>query len=219
MLRKILCVGLLSFASIFSTIVTANDHLGLYDFDLKIKTLTAKAQNLDPQVLKLGLQAYLKARQQGFDPQQLLTIVDYTKPSTEPRMWVIDIKNNDVLFQELVAHGKNSGNTVATTFSNQPRSLKSSLGVFLTQNTYIGRHGYSLRLSGLERGFNDMALLRDIVVHAAAYVSRLSVGRSWGCFALNPVAAKSVIDTIKDGTVIFAYYPDKKWLSHSKFLS
>ena len=184
MLRKILCVGLLSLASLFSTIVFAADQIGLFDLDVKIKTLTAKAQNLDPPVLKLGLQAYLKARQQGFDSQELLTIVDYTKPSSEPRMWVIDMKNNNILFQELVAHGKNSGNNIATSFSNQPHSLKSSLGVFVTQNTYIGRHGYSLRLSGLERGFNDMALLRDIVVHAAAYVSKSSVGRSWGLFCI-----------------------------------
>lgn len=187
--------------------------------------LSSKAENLNPQVVKLGLEAYLKAREEGMDPQELLTIVDYSKPSTEPRMWVLDLKDNDILYQELVAHGKNSGGNVPTNFSDDPRSLQSSLGLYLTGQTYLGHHGYSLRLNGLDKGFNDMAATRDIVVHAAPYVSEAfaqthgRLGRSWGCMAVNPSVAPSLINTIKGGTLIFAYYPDKDWLTHSSFLT
>lgn len=231
-LKKTLRVGLLGIASLFSTFASAN-FFNAYDYhstvsdslDSQAKLISAKAQNLDPHVLKLGLQAYLKAKQQGLEQKDLLTIVDYTKPSTETRLWVIDLKENNVLFQELVAHGKNSGDNLPTSFSNQPSSLKSSLGVFITEDTYVGKHGYSLRLAGLEKGINDMAEARDIVVHAAAYVGEQfakihgRLGRSWGCFAVNPKIAPSIINTIKGGSLVFAYYPDRHWLSHSPFLS
>jgi len=190
-----------------------------------VKAITAKAPSLNPEALKLGLQAYSKVREEGRDQKQLLTIVDYSKPSTEPRLWVIDLKDNKVLFHEYVAHGKNSGDNEATSFSDRPGSLKSSIGVFLTANPYYGQHGYSLRVQGLERGFNDNALSRAIVFHAAAYVSSDfaqsygRLGKSWGCFAVNPSVADSLINTIKGGTVVFAYYPDKHYLSSSQFLS
>ncbi len=187
-------------------------------------TILSEAQGLNPHVLGLALQAYKKLRQQGYDHQQVLTIVDYSKPSTEPRMWVIDLKNLKVAFQTLVAHGKNSGGNYADSFSNQPQSLKSSIGVYLTENTYVGHDGYSLRLDGLEPGFNSNAFSRDIIVHPANYVSESfaerhdRLGRSWGCFAVNPKIAPQLINNIKNGTVIFAYYPDKQWLEHSQFI-
>lgn len=196
-----------------------------FDIDAQARKLSAEARNLDPRVVKLGLEAYSKARGAGLDQEQILTIVDYHIPSTQPRLFVFDLKTNNLLFKELVAHGKNSGDNVPTSFSNAPSSLKSSLGVFLTQNTYIGHHGYSLRLAGLERGFNDMAAAREIVVHAANYVNTAfahahgRLGKSWGCFAVDPTIASSLISTIKGGTLIFAYYPDHNYLSRSSFLT
>lgn len=193
--------------------------------DSQAQILSAKAGDLSPQVIKLGLEAYSKARQEGMDQQQILTIVDYDMPSTQPRMWVFDLKTNTLLFKELVAHGENSGDNIPDSFSDQPESLKSSLGLYVTGQPYVGHHGVSLRLDGLEKGFNDTAAERDIVVHAAPYVSQEfadehgRLGRSWGCFAVNPAVAQPIINTIKDGTLIFAYYPDKRWLSQSSFLS
>ncbi len=204
---------------------TPNSINSSSNIDTLATTLSTKAQNLDPQVAKLGLIAYSKAHAQGFDPQQVLTIVDYSKPSTETRMWVFDLKTQALLFQNLVAHGKDSGNDVPTSFSDFPSSHKSSLGLFVTEQPYIGHHGYSLRLAGLEKGFNDMAAARDIVVHAANYVSEQfaavhgQLGRSWGCFAVNPKVATPIINSIKDGTLLFAYYPDHNWLNHSSYLT
>jgi len=194
------------------------------DINATARMLSAQSKALDPDVLKLGLKAYINAHQHGLAQKELLTIIDYSKPSTENRFWVVDLKNNRVLFETLVAHGKNSGDNFATHFSNQPQSLASSFGVFLTGNTYLGHHGYSLKLRGLEPGVNDKAQTRALVVHAASYVNQMiahhfgRLGRSWGCPALNPAIAGPVINTIKGGTLIFAYYPDRRWLSHSWFL-
>ena len=188
------------------------------------QVILSKAQGLSPEVLNLALKAYDKLRQQGYDQQQVLTIVDYSKPSTQPRMWVIDLKNLKVAFQALVAHGRNSGGDVAQSFSNKPQSYQSSIGVYLTADTYVGHDGYSLRLNGLEPGFNSNALRRDIIVHPANYVSEEfaqangRLGRSEGCFAVSPKISNQLINNIKGGTVIFAYYPDKEWLDHSQFI-
>jgi hypothetical protein len=188
------------------------------------KIILSQADNLDPLVLKLGLTAYLKARKQGLDSKQLLTLVDYSKPSNERRLWVVDLKTNKVLFNTWVAHGKNSGGVNATSFSNKPTSLKSSMGVFVTNETYEGHNGYSLRMDGLEPGVNDNALSRDIVFHGANYVSqniakvRGMLGRSWGCLALDRHLVKPIIDTIKNKTLVVAYYPDQHWLKTSPFL-
>jgi hypothetical protein len=193
--------------------------------DSQARILSTIAQNLDPQVAKLSLESYHKARSQGLDDQQILTIVDYSKPSTVPRLWVFDLKTNELLYKTLVAHAKNSGENVPLSFSNEPQSLKSSVGLYLTGQPYQGHHGYSLRLQGLERGFNENAEARNIVVHAADYVSPQfaashgRLGRSFGCFALSPQITKAVINTIKAGTLIFAYAPDKNWLSHSRYLT
>jgi hypothetical protein len=183
-----------------------------------------RTQGLSPRVVTLALTAYDKLHAKGYDPQQMLTIVDYTKPSTQPRLWVINLKTLQVPLYELVAHGENSGGNFATTFSDDPRSLESSIGVYLTGNTYIGKHGYSLHLDGLDPGFNDRAANREIVVHAANYVSDQfaalhgRLGRSWGCFAVSPAVSDAVIGDIKDGTVLFAYYPDQNWLHRSAYL-
>lgn len=189
------------------------------------RAINAQASNINPEVLKLSLTAYAAARRRGLDHKQLLTIIDYSKPSTERRLWVVDMRNDRVLFNTWVSHGKNSGQARATSFSNQPGSLKSSIGVFLTENSYIGGNGYSLRLAGLERGINDNALSRDIVVHGAWYADPTNVGRyaqlgrSWGCPAVSPKLARPLIDTIKNNTLVVAYYPDRNWLHNSSFLT
>ncbi len=190
----------------------------------EVARIHAQADNLDPQVLRLGLIAYLKARKLGMDAKQMLTIVDYSKPSTKRRMWVIDLKRARVLFNTWVTHGKNSGGLNATSFSNRPGSLKSSIGVFDTAQPYFGHEGYSLRVKGLEAGINDKAYQRDVVVHGAWYATERvaktypQLGRSWGCFAVGENTAKPLIDTIKNDTLIVAYYPDQHWLDNSTWV-
>ena len=190
------------------------------------KFSAAEIKAIDPKVLSLALQATSCATKQGVVKQpSTLTVIDYSRPSTKPRLWVLDLATGSVLFEELVAHGQGSGGDLATKFSDLPDSHQSSLGLFLTEETYTGKHGYSLRLQGLEEGVNSRARERAIVVHAATYVTAAAakalgrLGRSWGCPALGPDVAKRVIDTIKGGSLIFSYYPDKDWLSGSKFLS
>jgi hypothetical protein len=192
----------------------------------EMQILESQADNIDPAVLRLSLNAYLQARHKGLSNKSLLTVIDYSKPSSERRLWVFDLKNGKTLFNTWVSHGKNSGGTMASSFSNSPGSLKSSIGVFITDSTpYMGGNGYSLRLRGLESGINDNAYNRDIVVHGARYVNAETarrygqVGRSWGCPAVSDKLAAPLINTIKDDTVLFAYYPDHKWLSSSQFLA
>jgi len=154
-----------------------------------------------------------------------LTVIDYSRPSTEPRMWVVDLASRTILYEELVAHGQGSGGNLATRFSNEPDSHQSSLGLFVTGGTYVGKNGYSLRMTGLEPGFNDRALERAIVIHGAPYVNGAisqslgRLGRSFGCPAVREPVARALIDRVKDGSVVFAYYPDRDWLSGSKFLN
>jgi len=194
--------------------------------DKESRLINAQANNLDANVLKLSLSAYIHARKRGLDNRQLLTIIDYSKSSAEKRLWVVDLKRAKVLFNTYVTHGQNSGKKLATSFSNQPGSLKSSIGVFVTtQKPYVGGNGYSLRLLGLEPGINDNAYRRDIVFHGAWYATGATVrkygqlGRSWGCPAVSEDTARPLIDTIKDNTLVFAYYPDRRWLGHSSFLA
>jgi len=156
---------------------------------------------------------------------EILTVIDYSQPSTDERLWVLDLATNEVLFNELVAHGKNSGGNRVTSLSNEPGSLQSSLGVMRTARTYQGKHGHSLRLKGLEPGFNDNARSRAIVMHGASYVSEAfiaehgRIGRSWGCPALPVDVASDVIDTIAGGTLLVGYYPDEAWMAESEYLN
>jgi len=153
-----------------------------------------------------------------------LTVIDYSRPSTEKRLWVFDLRTRALLYEELVAHGSGSGDKMAKSFSNDAESHQSSLGLFLTDDAYEGKNGYSLRLRGLDAGFNDNAFDRAIVMHGAAYVSddfaraRGRLGRSWGCPALREGIAHEVIDTLKGHGLVFAYYPDPTWLAASKYL-
>jgi hypothetical protein len=190
------------------------------------KDIASKTSDLKPNVLKLAINAFNKAKKIGIKINRpIITIIDYTLASTQKRLWVIDIDNRQILHTSLVAHGKHSGENYAKYFSNTTGSLQTSIGVFLTENTYIGKEGYSLRIQGLESGFNDKAKSRAIVMHGANYVSGKTanslgrVGRSWGCPAVERQLAKPIINTIKDGTIIFSFYTDKNWLKNSQFIN
>lgn len=154
----------------------------------------------------------------------ILTLIDFSKPSTEERLYVFDIEKKELLYTSVVSHGKNSGENYATSFSNQYGSYKSSLGFYLTEHTYQGKNGYSLILNGLEEGINDRAKERAIVVHGAAYAnpsvaaSSGRLGRSFGCPALPQELTKPIINTIKDGSVLFIYANNAQYLAQSRML-
>jgi hypothetical protein len=206
------------------TVPNPNDMSTNQWVQTQTRILKAKASNINTEVLRLSLIAYSKARKRGLDQKQILTVIDYSKPSYEKRLWVFDMRSNKTLYNTWVSHGKNSGDVYATSFSNRVHSLQSSIGVFLTEETYFGGLGYALRLNGLEPGINDNALRRATVMHGARYVNAETVrrygrvGRSWGCPAVSTDLVKPIINTIKNNTLVFAYYPDRHWLSHSRYL-
>ena len=180
---------------------------------------------INPEVLELALGASQCAIANGaVRHPATLTIIDYSKASVEPRLWVLDLKTRQLLYEELVSHGQGSGGNYATKFSNTPDSHQTSLGLFITDTTYVGRNGYSLRLDGLDKGFNDRARQRAIVMHGAPYVNAAitknlgRLGRSHGCPAVSDRVARELIDRVKGGSLVFAYYPDREWLSKSTFL-
>lgn len=188
--------------------------------------IAAQLGDIDPKVFALALDAAASAVERGDAANPgTLTVIDYSRPSTEKRMWVYDLHTRTLLFDELVSHGRGSGKTNASSFSNEPSSDKTSLGLFRTAETYVGHNGYSLRLDGLERGVNDRARERAIVIHGAPYVNAAAakangyLGRSLGCPAVRPEIARALIDAIKGGGLLFAYYPDPNWLkSESRML-
>jgi len=153
--------------------------------------------------------------------KDIMTIIDYSKPSSERRMYIIDLVNRKLLYQTLVAHGKNSGEKECNRFSNRPQSLQSSPGFYLTAEAYSGRQGYSLRLDGEEPGINDMARSRAIVIHGADYVCQEYVeeygyiGRSFGCPALPLNVNRKIIDLIKGGSCLYIHTNDKNYASRS----
>ena len=167
---------------------------------------------------KLDLDIFRQAingmKEYEFEKSSLLTIIDYTKPSHEKRLFVLDLDNTRILYHTLVAHGKRSGEHYAEDFSNTSRSLMSSPGFYRTAETYRGQHGYSLKLDGLEEGINDHARERLIVIHGADYVSESfirkhgRIGRSWGCPALPLHLSKKVINLIKEGSCLYIYTDD-----------
>jgi L,D-transpeptidase catalytic domain len=190
---------------------------------IQIDALLKLAPQLPPQAVEMALRALDRLEANGTKVRSdVVTIIDYTKPSTERRLWVFDLAHTQVLFHELTAHGKNSGENQAVRFSNDTNSLMSSLGVFLTGDVYTGKHGMSLRLKGLEKGINDNSMERAIVIHPAAYVSEAlsnakgRIGRSWGCPAVRPEISRRLIEAVEGGTLVLAYYPDQNWIQNSK---
>jgi hypothetical protein len=180
----------------------------------------ARTAGLRPTALRLALRAQARATAAGLTTSPLLTVIDYGLPSRIRRLWVLDVRAGRVLAQELVAHGRGSGDDVAHRYSNRPGSLQSSLGLFLTGRVYRGKHGVSLRLRGLDPALNGRAEARAIVVHGADYVGERTIaalgrlGRSQGCPALSREAARRVIELIRNGTVLFAYHPSATLESH-----
>lgn len=187
--------------------------------------LVKAAPDADANVIALAVRATQCTLAQGAAPAQRLAVIDYSLPSTQQRLWVFDLKKRKLLFHELVAHGRNSGENMAVNFSNQNESFATSLGLYRTQSSYVGQNGYSLRMEGLERGFNDNAFDRAIVIHGAPYVSPVlarangRIGRSLGCPAVRPAIAHRLIDSMKDGQLLFSYYPDQRWLKASSYIN
>lgn len=180
---------------------------------------------LEREVFRLAVIGYANLRSRGeLSRITFLSIIDYTKPSTEERLFIIDITGRKLTRTSLVAHGKNTGENFAVRFSDEPGSLKSSFGFFTTGETYYGRHGYSLRLHGLEKEFNGNALERYVIIHGAWYVSQKfadrygRLGRSWGCPALPLESASEIIDMIKGGSCLFVYFNDQVYFETSALL-
>jgi hypothetical protein len=224
-MKRLLLIAALSFAFAVPQLAGATAE-GAAPSETTVAKLVGQAPGLRPEVLRLALGAAGRAAARGLVVRRdVLTVIDYSLPSSEPRLFVFDLTSQRLLFRELVAHGKNSGGDRSNHFSNEPGSLETSLGLFVTAETYIGNNGYSLRLRGLEEGINDMAWDRAIVMHGASYVSGEAIralgrlGRSWGCPALRPEVARKVIDTVRGGSAIFAYYPETAWLAASHFVS
>ncbi|KTD52477.1 hypothetical protein Lrub_0109 [Legionella rubrilucens] len=194
------------------------------DTNIQLQHLSRKAPQLNKKVLKMALSAYKKASAKGAVKKPVLTVIDYSLPSYKQRMWIFDLRKERLLYNTYVAHGKNSGMDVPHHFSNRPSSKETSLGTYVTRDTYYGSKGLSLNLQGLERGFNDNAYSRRVVIHGAWYVEPDFIkragraGRSWGCPSIAKTLARPVINTIKGGSVVFAYYPDHYYLSHSGYV-
>jgi hypothetical protein len=176
-------------------------------------SLLESASGLNPQALHCALESFESLRAKGEVHSSFLSIIDYSLPSTAKRMWVFDLDTRKIVFNELVAHGRNTGEDLAVTFSNDDGSFMSSLGTFVTGTAYDGKNGYSLRLRGTEPNVNDHAEARAIVMHGAWYVDEAlattqgRIGRSLGCPAVRPAIAHELIDQIKDGSVLYAWHP------------
>ncbi|WP_130735343.1 murein L,D-transpeptidase catalytic domain family protein [Flavobacterium sp. J27] len=172
-----------------------------------------------------AFEGYNELKNQGIIEKDYLTIVDFSLSSNEERMWVINMTTKEVVLRSLVAHGRNSGELFATEFSNKSESYQSSLGFYTTGETYVGKHGLSLRLDGLEYGINDNARDRAVVIHGADYVSGKFVkengrlGRSQGCPAVPNEISKELIELIKDKSCLFIYHPSRNYIVKSKLVS
>lgn len=181
--------------------------------------------SLNREAFYLAMIGYRSLTSKGLvSKDSLLTIIDYSRPSSDNRFYVIDINRRIVVYKTLVAHGRNSGELYANRFSNTVQSHQSALGFYITGSNYDGGQGYSMLLSGVDTGYNDHARARSIVVHGASYATRKYIdrygrlGRSFGCPALPPDKNASIINLIKDGSVLFSYYPDQEYVSRSKVL-
>ena len=182
-------------------------------------------EGLSRQAFDYAQRGWKKLRAQGkLVNSSVLAIVDFSKPSSEKRLFVIDVEKYEVLHHTWVAHGRNSGKEMATSFSNQPSSYKSSPGFYITGQTYVGSNGYSLKLQGMEYGINDKALRRAIVMHGADYVdpsyieSQGYIGRSLGCPAVPAEEATDIINTLANGACLFIYAPSKSYTSRSRLI-
>lgn len=192
---------------------------------LKVELLATKF-SINKYAIQQAFNAYEKLKQSGqILNQRYLTIADFSKPSSEKRLFIIDINKMELVLQTLVAHGRNSGTLFAKNFSNKNESFQSSLGFYLTGNIYKGKHGMSLQLSGIESGINDNAKQRAIVIHGANYVNNNLIkkqgyiGRSLGCPAVPQTEVKEIIQTIKGASLLYIYAPDNQYTKKSKLIN
>ncbi|HVU57230.1 MAG TPA: murein L,D-transpeptidase catalytic domain family protein [Puia sp.] len=197
-----------------------NTAIGMYDM------MNLESEDLSLKAFEYAWLGYHKLLKKGaLHNTGLLTICDFSQPSSKERMYVIDVRNKKVLYKTFVAHGINSGEEYASSFSNQESSCKSSLGFYVTRKVYYGVNGMSLRIDGLDKGFNDNAYKRAIVIHGASYVSTRILnkygvmGTTFGCPAIPTEVSEEIIPLVKDGTCFFIYYPSKKYLAQSTVLN
>lgn len=218
-LDKILLIAIFSFAAINPGNIKATEAIDIHQLWLDCRL----DKVVSFEVFNIAIIGYSQIDK--IKKKNVITIIDFSKPSTEKRFFVIDLGDKKLLYKCFVAHGKNSGENFAKSFSNQSQSLKSCLGFFLTAETYIGKHGYSLKLDGLEKNINDNARSRDIVIHGAEYVGQQFIkkygrlGRSWGCPALPLETSKEVIDKISNGSCMFIYGVDNYYKENSNFIN
>jgi len=201
-------------ASLKPTVISVYDSLHL------------NISGINRTVFEMAEKGYEKIIKEGrLFNDSIVSIIDFSLPSSAKRLYIIDLKNFEVLFNTYVAHGRNSGKEFATSFSNSLSSFKSSPGFYITGNTYTGKHGKSLKLEGVEKGINDNAEKRAVVIHGADYVnesliqSQGYIGRSLGCPALSPKESNQIINTIKEGTCLFIYSPEESYKSKSVYLN
>ena len=194
--------------------------------NLLYDSLQLAGLGLSPQAYHKAITGFLNLLATGAIPNPgVLSIIDFSLPSTQKRLFVLDTYNGKLLFNTLVAHGRNSGKVMATRFSNRCNSLMSSLGFYVTGQTFFGQHGYSMRLEGMEKGWNNNVFSRAIIMHPAGYVSEDHIrqwgflGRSEGCPAIPENIDNAVIDAIRDGSCLFIYSPDKRYLHQSRLAS
>lgn len=236
MKKVIVCIcASLIVAISFNKTVSADESGPLYS-DVRIESYItnlykqidfSKCDRLSYDVFNKAYHGYLNLRNAGKlnADKEIISVCDFNLSSAENRLWIIDLAQKKVLFNTYVAHGQGSGDEYAHAFSNKENSHQSSLGFYVTGDTYEGEHGTSLHLNGMDNGFNDAAYDRDIVVHGADYVCSKYVsdnqrlGRSWGCPAVSPKLSLPIINTIKDGTCLFIFYPETKYLKTSYWLN
>jgi hypothetical protein len=191
--------------------INADDNIALAYSNLHSDTFALPKVESFSQALK----GYYLLKEKGLIKKEILTLIDFSLSSNTKRLWVINVVTGEVLFHSLVAHGRNTGNEFASTFSNAAESFKSSLGFYSTGEIYNGKHGMSLRLDGLEKGVNDNARARGVVMHAADYVSNSFIknnqrlGRSLGCPAVPVALSKEIINAIKDKSCFYIYHPSR----------
>ena len=188
--------------------------------------LQLKDSGLNEKALEYALLGYHRLlKRHALKKTAVLSVCDFSQPSSAKRMYVLDLQNRRLLYRTYVAHGMGSGREYANSFSNIPDSYKSSLGFYITRNTYVGSNGLSLRIDGVEKGFNDKARQRSIVIHGANYVSERILhkyglmGTTFGCPAVPEDMASQIIPVLKNGTCFFIFYPSKRYLSASKMLN
>ncbi len=216
-------------SNIAPVLTNSSDNLDSWQSSEAIKTLleqnsTLSLAAIDKVLETINCAKNVTTRHSTIENHNILSVIDYSKPSSEKRLWVFDLKEKTLIFNTYVSHGIKSGALLSTYFSNKYDSKASSIGIYKTDKIYHGRHGPSLKLEGLDRGFNDNASNRSIVIHGGWYVEDDFIkrygrpGRSWGCPALPDTKTVDVINTIKDNSLMVIYYPNDRWFLKSRFL-